>query len=334
MDKILAIIETKENGYKKSSLEIVTIGIKLSDYINAEIDFLVINSETDEIIKDIQNYGAGNVLILSLNELNSLSNVKQILFSHSAIAKAISNIIHQNNYNIILLSATSLGLEIAPKIAVQTDSAYMSNCTEIIPDEGNLKIKKQIFSSKIDAFYSINQKRTIISIRPNSYTPEINKSQNTNFKKIDVKSLEITENDFTDIVKEFIPNTGKTDLTEANIIVSGGLGMQKAENFFLISELAEVLNGSVGASRAVVDNGWRPHSEQIGQTGKTVAPLLYIACGISGSLQHLAGISKSKYIIAINNDKNAPIFKIADYGIVGDAMEILPVLIKEIKKNK
>jgi electron transfer flavoprotein alpha subunit len=169
----------------------------------------------------------------------------------------------------------------------------------------------------------------VLTLRPNVFSSGASDGTAAPTEKI---ALALEEKDFASLVKEIKQVSGKLDVAEADIIVTGGRGLKGPENFALIEQLAEVLGGAVGASRAVVDAGWRPHDEQVGQTGKTVSPSLYIAVAVSGAIQHLAGMSSSKYIVAINKDKDAPIFQVATYGIAGDAFEIIPVLTAEVKK--
>jgi electron transfer flavoprotein alpha subunit len=169
----------------------------------------------------------------------------------------------------------------------------------------------------------------LFTLRPNVFTAS---AADGGGAKVEKAAVNLGEGDFRSKVTAVKIAEGRPDVTEASIIVSGGRGMKGPENFHLVEKLADVLGGGVGASRAVVDAGWRPHDEQVGQTGKTVSPSLYIACGISGAVQHLAGMSSSKYIVAVNKDKDAPIFQVADYGIVGDVFEILPALTNELKK--
>ncbi|MCX7832735.1 MAG: electron transfer flavoprotein subunit alpha/FixB family protein [Ignavibacteria bacterium] len=334
MIKILAYIESHNNNFKKSSLGLISFLKNIFKGLDIKLDFLVINSLSDVKNKELHKYGAENLIFINNDEINSFANTEYILYSHSAIAKIISDLIIEKNYNLFILLATSFGLEIAPKIAIKTESVYISDCTSFEIKDGMINVIKPICSGNYEAIYKLCNERVIISLRPNFKIKEYQENTTCNFIKLEKEKLKLEESDFKVLTEKIIYDTNNKNISDSDIVISGGLGMQNAENFRLIEELAEILNGAVGASRAVVDKGWRPHSEQVGQTGKTISPTLYIACGISGSLQHLAGMSKSKYIVAINKDENAPIFKISDFGIVGDALEILPALITEIKKYK
>jgi electron transfer flavoprotein alpha subunit len=204
------------------------------------------------------------------------------------------------------------------------------DCTNLHNTNGEVIAIRPVYAGKAIVEGKITSRVKVFTIRPNVF--KINEAEDKVEAFVDVREVESPN--LKTRVTELKKSEGKLDVAEADIIVSGGRGLKGPENFKIIEELAEVLGAAVGASRAVVDAGWRNHGEQVGQTGKTVSPKLYIACGISGAIQHLAGMSSSKYIVAINKDKDAPIFSVADYGIAGDLFEIIPVLTEEIKKNK
>jgi len=331
MNKILVYTESKENKFKSPAFEAVSEGIKLAGILNAEISCLAINNSGEDELKKLGAYGAVNIHHISLEELNKIYG-EQIVYSHSAISSAISNFADINGYNIIILSATSFGKEIAPKLAIKTGSALVTDCTGIDTDSDNLILKKPVYAGKSNAFLKISGEKFILTLRPNVFKPEKTDTNTASVHSVDINQINITKADFRTVVREISVATGKLDVAEADRIVSGGRGLRGPENFHLIEELAGVIGAATGASRAVVDAGWRPHSEQVGQTGKTVSPNLYIACGISGAIQHLAGMSSSKCIVAINKDKDAPIFQTADYGIIGDVFEVLPALTAEFGK--
>jgi electron transfer flavoprotein alpha subunit len=196
-------------------------------------------------------------------------------------------------------------------------------------ESGGIVATRPVYAGKALTDVKITSANKVFTLRPNVFTGGVSSGASAPTEPF---SIELSDADFSSIVTEVTQSSGKVDVAEADIIVSGGRGLKAPENFKLIEDLAAELRAAVGASRAVVDAGWRPHNEQVGQTGKTVSPSLYIAVAVSGAIQHLAGMSSSKYIVAINKDKDAPIFQVADYGIVGDAFEILPALTNEIKK--
>ncbi len=227
----------------------------------------------------------------------------------------------------LIVGNTSLGNDLAPRLAVKLNSGCITDCVNLQVESGEVIATRPIYAGKAFTKVKLSSVVKVFTIRPNVFKAELYENGTSN---IEIK--EISSPNLKSRVVSFKKSEGKLDVAEADIIVSGGRGMKGPENFNLIESLADSLSAAVGASRAVVDAGWRPHREQVGQTGKTVSPSLYVACGISGAIQHLAGMSTSKYIVAINKDKDAPIFSVADYGIAGDLFEILPVLTEEIKK--
>ncbi len=319
-EKILAVLEQREGQIKKVSYEVLSLANKLSKQLASEFESVILGNEVSNI-SEINKYSSCKTTHFKNPELNN--------YSSSAYSKIISNFINDNQFTIVILPNTAMGIDLATRVAVKTNSAIATDCIKVDFLDGALVFTKPVYAGKSLINFKLNSERKVFTIRPNIFKAEMIEASNG---AIEVK--EVADLDLSTKVTSYKKSEGKLDVSEADIIVSGGRGMKGSENFHLIEELAEALGAAVGASRAVVDAGWRPHREQVGQTGKTVSPTLYVACGISGAIQHLAGMSSSKYIVAINKDKDAPIFNIADYGIAGDVFEILPALTQEIKKLK
>ena len=319
-NKILAVLEQREGTLKKVSFEAATLASKLSKELSGEVEAVVVGSE----IKNLSDVGKCGISKVTLLKNNELSN-----YSSTGYTDSISDYAKEAGVNIIIIGNTALGNDLAPRIAVKLNSGCVMDCTNLIVESGDIVATKPVYAGKANINLKLNSPVKVYTIRPNIFKAELSGSSAAS-----ITEKEITSPNLKTKVVTFKKSEGKLDVAEADIIVSGGRGMKGPENFNLIESLADVLGAAVGASRAVVDAGWRPHREQVGQTGKTVSPSLYVACGISGAIQHLAGMSSSKYIVAINKDKDAPIFNVADYGIAGDVFEILPVLTEEIKKIK
>ncbi|MGB9771113.1 MAG: electron transfer flavoprotein subunit alpha/FixB family protein [Candidatus Kapaibacteriota bacterium] len=322
MKKVLIYLEPVDTKLKRVSYELISAGKKLSDNTSAELWGIAINAK-NEALQTAKEYGLTNAI-----HINSALFEK---YSVSLYSKALSQLIKDKGFDLVLFPAHTYGFELAGRISASLNCAYVSDCIALEVNNGELLAKKPVYAGKAQIIVKPKSEIQIFSLRPNVFTAQTSQVDNLNIESYEPN---ITENDRKEIVVNNVKNEGKLDVLEADIIVSGGRGIKGPENYHLIESLANLLGGAVGASRAVVDAGWRPHSEQVGQTGKTVSPTLYVACGISGAIQHLAGMSSSKYILAINKDKDAPIFKVADYGIVGDLFNVIPKLINEIKKYK
>ncbi len=322
MKKILVYLETIENKLKRVSYELITAGRILAEQTGAELWGVAINSNEEALITS-KEYGLPNVYYIELTDSTN--------YSVSLFSKVIVEVVKEKNFDLLLFPAHTHGFELAGRISARLNGAYVSDCVALEINNGELIVKKPIYAGKAQATFKLNGKIKICSLRPNVFTSQVQPVHNLNIEKFEPH---VNKEDNKENVVSILKNEGKLDVLEADIIVSGGRGIKGPENYHLIENLANILGAAVGASRAVVDAGWRPHSEQVGQTGKTVSPTLYVACGISGAIQHLAGMSSAKYILAINKDKDAPIFKVADYGIVGDLFNVVPKLINEIKKYK
>jgi len=319
--KILVILEQRDGKIKKSSFEALTVAQNLASSLGLSVDASLIGNEVENL-SEVFSYCSCNLIHFTHADLQ--------LYSSSAYKKIAVEYASQQGCEIILLSNTSLGKDLAPRVAIGLNAGLVSDCIALDLKENQLIAIRPIYAGKALQEVKLNSEVKVFSLRPNVFKA-VQLETKANEK---ITSVVVENPDLSNKVKQIIRSEGKLDVAEADIIVSGGRGVKGPEHFNLIEGLAEQLGAAVGASRAVVDAGWRPHEDQVGQTGKTVSPSLYVACGISGAIQHLAGMSSSKYIVAINKDKDAPIFSIADYGIAGDLFEILPVLTEEIKKLK
>ncbi len=319
MSEVLIFCENTQGEIKKSSLELLS----LSKKSNLQSSALVIG-KNESLIKKIFGYNIETIFHCK----------KNLSHNREAFCEVLIKAIKTSQAHTILASSTSLTKDLFPKVSTHLEAGFVSDVTDLEFKEKELIVRKPLYSGKCSAqvnFHNTDYK--IILMRPNQLTIE----SSTEESVTEIKTLSSEEKESKITLKEVVKSSHseKFDLTEASIIVSGGRGLQNADNYKkLLEPLAEALNASLGASRAIVDSGWVNHDMQVGQTGKTVSPDLYIACGISGAIQHLAGMGDSKVIVAINKDPQAPLFKKATYGIVGDLFEILPLLTETLKKSK
>ncbi len=245
-------------------------------------------------------------------------------------ARAIATAAQSLSPKLILFANSAMGRDLAPRVAARLDAGLASDCTALAVEGGRLVATRPVYAGKAIQKVAFKGPLALVSIRPKQFAPIARPGATAAVETIVVPDDPLAAR--ARVVRVAASSAGKLDLTESEVIVSGGRGLKGPENFKLLEDLAEALGATVGASRAVVDAGWRPHADQVGQTGKTVSPKLYVAVGISGAIQHLAGMSSSRCIVAINKDPDAPIFKVADYGVVGDLFEIVPALTEAVRK--
>jgi electron transfer flavoprotein alpha subunit len=320
---ILVFIETREGKIKKPSLEAVSEGKRRAKELNTEVDAVCLGHNLENLAPEIFPYGASKVYILE-NPL--LSH-----YSTAAYAQALFSLVEEIKPEIIFFSASSMGKDLAPRLAAKLGVAVATDCTKTFCRDGKLEVMRPIFAGKAIASLRFKSTPQIATLRPNVFPLlEQGAKEGEAIKKEVLIAEDLVKAQVVEILKE---KGAELDVTEAEIVVSGGRGMKGPENFDLLRELTSLLpHSSVGASRSAVDSGWIDHQHQVGQTGKTVTPNLYLAFGISGAIQHLAGMSSSKVIVAVNKDPEAPIFKVADFGVVGDLFQVIPYLKDELKK--
>lgn len=325
MAGIFAFAEAREGELRKAAQEVVTAARQLADQLGEEVHVVVLSGPgVREQAGELARFGADKIFV---GESEALSK-----YSAEGYTTVVVNFIKEHGCRAALFPATSMGKDLAPRLAARLGVGYANECTGFEVEDGQVVAIRPRFAGKVFARETFSGTPVVLSLRGNVFNPQEKPAAG------EVQSLDVSLDtaDFGAIVREIRAAAGaKLDVSEAPVIISGGRGLREPDNFKMLEELAEAFgNAAVGASRAVVDAGWRPHGEQVGQTGKTVSPQLYFAIGISGAIQHLAGMRTSKYIVAINKDPEAPIFKVADYGIVGDLFEIVPRLTEEVRKMR
>ncbi|MCP4347502.1 MAG: electron transfer flavoprotein subunit alpha/FixB family protein [Desulfobacterales bacterium] len=316
---VLVITEQSEGVFRKVTYEALSEGKRIAETLGCSLTAAVLGSDIEEISKELAKYGADRILVADSQALNE--------YLTDAYTNAVTDIIQKQEPAVVVIGATTQGKDLSSRIAARLNAPLAMDCVGIRVEDKKLIATRPMYGGKVLADVALEGTPQIAAIRPNSM--DIAESAGAgSLEKIDAV---IGETNIQFIEKSLVAD--KIELTEADVVVAGGRGMGSPD-YSLAEQLAEVLGGAVGASRSAVDEGWRPHSDQVGQTGKVVSPNLYIACGISGAIQHLAGMSSSKVIAAINKDEEAPIFSKADYGIAGDLFEIMPLITEEIKKLK
>jgi len=319
------IIAEQRNGeLRKISYELVSEGRRLADAMNQDLTVILLGSNIKEKAAEFGHYGANKVLVADDAKLEA--------YTTDAYVAVISELAKAEEPAIILIGASVQGKDLSGRLSAGLGVGMAQDCTELAVEDGNLVATRPIYAGKAYAKLAFeNSTPQIAATRPNVMSitePDTSKSA-----EIIDASFSLDEGALkTKVVEVLKDESGKVDLTEADKIVSGGRGMKGPEGYKVLEDLADLIGASVGASRSAVDAGWRPESDQVGQTGKVVSPNLYIACGISGAIQHLAGMSTSKVIVAINKDADAPIFQKSDYGVVGDLFDVVPALTEEVKK--
>ncbi|KJS20166.1 MAG: electron transfer flavoprotein subunit alpha [Clostridiaceae bacterium BRH_c20a] len=322
---IWVFIELRNAKITNSSYELLSAGRKFADKLEQDFTAVLFGYNIESLTDAIAQYGVDKIILADDPKLEK--------YTTDAYATVLTDLIKAKQPETVFYSHSALVKDLAPRVAERLKTGVATDCIGVeISDDGQFKFTRALYAGKLfNQVYSPHARPVMATFRPNALGVEDPSGvRNVQMEKVKVQ---LNLENLRTLVKEILGKVqNKMDLTEAEIIVSGGRGMKASENFKLLEELAEVLGGAVGASRAAVDSGWRDHSNQVGQTGKTVSPKLYIACGISGAIQHLAGMNSSRFVVAINKDPEANIFKIADYGIVDDLFKVIPLLTEEFKK--
>ena len=321
MSHVLAVLEQRHGVVRKVSHEVVTGARRLADALGGNVEALVLAAGAVQGTDRLGAFGADTV--------RTLTNAAFGMYAPEGYTRVIVERAQAGQYGALVFAASATGKDLAPRVAARLGQPLAQDVTDVGVEAGAVVVVRPVFAGKALLKLRVAGRPAVISLRPNVFTP-------VERPKAGIEESAAVAGSAGRVVTKEIKaaEAGTLDVAEAPIVISGGRGLREPANFKVLEALAAAFGGqaAVGASRAVVDAGWRPHAEQVGQTGKTVSPTLYVAVGISGAIQHLAGMRTSKVIVAINKDKDAPIFKVADYGVVGDLFEVVPRLTDEIKK--
>jgi len=316
---VFFVAEQRDGALRKVSFELASTARKLADQLGVEVGAILCGSGVTGMAGELAKYGADKVFVVDNPALEP--------YTTGAHVQAVAQVVKDQDPAILLAAASAQGKDLSAALVGKFATGMATDCTDLKLDGGKLVAIRPMYAGKCYGEVVISTDPQMASLRPNVF-PMVECAKAGEVVKVDVAISDV-KTKVVDVIKDV---GGKIDVTEANIVISGGRGMKGPENFVILEELAALLHAAVGASRAAVDAGWRPQSDQVGQTGKVVSPNLYVACGISGAIQHLAGMSSSKFIVAINKDPEAPIFQKADYGVVDDLFKVVPAMTQEVKK--
>jgi len=313
MAGVLVFCEVKDGKLKKASREALTIARKLG------ADDVVVVTGDAAVAEEAGRYGAKTLYVAEIGP-----------YTTEVYTAAMKQVCDEVKPDVVLLGGTSNGRDLAPRLAARLNAGVASDVDRLEWAGDKIRARHPVYSGKVFATVEVTSKPAVATTRPNAFPAE----EVSGAPAASVQTISVSVDAKAKLVDTKVPEAGELSIAEADIIVSGGRGLKEAANFSYIRDLAHAIGGAVGASRATVDAGWIDHQHQVGQTGRVVSPNLYIAAGISGAIQHLAGMSSSKHIVAINKDPEAPIFRVADLGVVGDLFTILPALTEEVRKAK
>ncbi|MDZ4804411.1 MAG: electron transfer flavoprotein subunit alpha/FixB family protein [Candidatus Eisenbacteria bacterium] len=321
MSTILVVAEQRGGSMKKTAHEALSQARRMADASGGRVVAVIAGSGIKGLAPEAARFGADHVYLADHSDLADYSTEGYTLVAQRAFQMSAADL--------VLMGASAMGKDMAPRLAARLKLAYLPDVVELTGSGALVSAVRPMYAGKVRvSVQPTDGTRAFVTLRPNVFRPLPVEGRTATTEAVDTAGLSIRAR----VVDTRAEAAGRVELTEADVIVSGGRGIKGPESFAMIQELADAFGGALGASRAVVDAGWIDHSHQVGQTGKTVSPGLYVACGISGAIQHLAGMSSSKIIVAINKDGEAPIFKVADIGLVGDLFDIIPKLTAEVKR--